>query len=187
MNAVVEAVDGGLPNGLADPLHFPDAAVAGWLPALGLLTLLWLLSRWWSRRRSPAAALPAPPVPAPPMPRNALLEALDQLRRQHLGAKTYRQGCHELAALVRGHLERLGAGPLPRLPWTRLTAREIRRRAGDQPAARLLSQLAALRFGRAEPGRDDFEGAWRQATDLAAGGRSRKGNRQKSPTERRDG
>lgn len=163
-------MNGGLPAGLADPLHFPDAEVSGWLPALLLLALLWLLSRWWSRRRSPAGAAPSP-APAPPTAGDWLIEALGELRREHLARRTYRQGCHDLAALLRSHFERLGSDTV-RLPWTRLTAREIRQQAGDLPATRFLSQLAALRFGRAEPSRDDLEGACRQAIDLVLGRRA---------------
>jgi hypothetical protein len=181
MNAVVEAMDGGLPGGLADPLHFPDAAVTGWLPALLLLALLWLLSRWGSRRYLRTERAPSPPAPSSPVSHDPLLEALSKLRKRHLARKTYRRGCHELAVLLRGHFERLGSGAAARLPWTRLTAREIRQRTGDLPAVRLLSHLAALRFGRDEPGRDDFEGAWRQATDLALGERRRRGRRQGRP------
>ena len=154
-----------LPHGLTEPLRYLEpfpwlwiaAAAAAIAPAL-------LLSAWWWRRRRPGTSeAPSPPPAIPDAAPVGLTGELDRLRRRHLAAESYRSGCHELAAFLRGHLESSRGRP-----FSRWTAPEARRAEGDTMWTRLLSLVAELQFARGKPRRSDFEGACDLARDALA-------------------
>jgi hypothetical protein len=164
----------GIPPGpLAEPLHFPHPGLARW-PVLALLALaaLWALYRRWQRRRPRVTAAAAPPAaPTPPRlpagPRAPKASTLGQrlyaLQQRILATRAYRDGCHELAGLLKGHFESKGLGSGKRLRYTRMTAREVLRTTGHRAASELLVQLSDLRFGRDEPTRGEFRQLCRRA------------------------
>jgi|GEM_PF-4687438 hypothetical protein len=163
---------GVLPGELAGPLQFPNAAITRWpLLALLLAAALWMLYRWRRRRQTrdpePATAT-VRRTPAPPGQRGkgpTLGDLLRGLRDRFLASHQYRQGCHELTALLKRHFETSGVRGR-RLPWTRMTAREIRSTTGEKAASQLLVQLSVLRFGRADPTRRAFERACHRAEQV---------------------
>lgn len=153
---------GDLPGPLAEPLHFPNPALARW-PILALLAIAGL---WWLYRRSRRAE-EGPAVTAPvarPRPeRTGLAQALYDLREQTLKSGNFREGCHQLASLLKSHFARTGFGSRERVPCTRMTAREIRQAVGKTAASRLLIRLEDLRFGKAEPVQGSFQQVCRRA------------------------
>ncbi len=165
-----------LPAGLADPLHLPKA-VAPWMVGCGCLVLLllavllvlWGLYRLGKRvKAKPRAAKPPPPPRARAGGIGSRIEAL----AEEFTADP-RQGCHQLAAMLRDHFE---ADRRERLDH--LTAREIGSRLGDGKIAKLLLQLAGLQFGRDEPSPRAFRGICRDARWLVEGQRGRRSSTQ---------
>ena len=151
-----------LPHGLTEPLRYLEPFPWTWVAAALALALGLLL--WW-RLRPAAAAGPSTigPPPTPPPAAQGIEAELGRLRSRHLADESYRDGCHELSTLVRGHLERTH-----RRPFSRWTAREVERAEGDTVWSRLLALVSDLQFGRRAPGRSDFEGACDLARDVVA-------------------
>lgn len=162
-----------LPGSLAGPLHYPSPPSCAWL-AIWLLLILglvvWLAWRLWRRFRHYLAARPvrraAPAVR--PRGRFGIASAIAAIIDRHLGAGTYRQGCHDLSDALRTHWEERGLAKPAGGRLTRMTAREIEVRVGERPATRLLKLLSELQFARREPTRDDFQGACQLATELVS-------------------
>ncbi len=144
-----------LPAPLADPLHILEPWP--WRQALvwSLLVLaLWLLARWWWRRRGTrrsdvedwrSIVLP---------PGSSFEGELDAIRRRANASGVYRRACHELSKLLRITLERFSGRSLDAY-----TSREIRRQLGDDEHTELLVMVSDLRFGRRAPTRGEFERA----------------------------
>jgi hypothetical protein len=158
-----------LPRGLADPLHilepFPGWARAAIVAAL-LLALLWMLWRRWARRRRVPVAARSPRRVAPRL--DSIAEVIRRIRRRYPDAGSYRQGCHELSAVLRSFLER--GSPHP---FSILTAREIARALGEGEQTRLFDRLAELQFARRAPSRRDFRAICDLALEVVAAPRKR--------------
>ena len=144
---------GRLPAGLEDPLHLMEPWPWGKLLMVVFLTLL-LAFLVWRRRRRPVekVLVTPPPLPGSPPPPRGLVEAVGDLRRRYGRTGDFRRACHDLAELVRRHLEHRSGRP-----YSVLTAGEIRRQEGDTPLARIFGRLAGLQFGRVAPSRRDFD------------------------------
>ena len=157
-----------LPAPLAAPLHilepWPWRQAVGWLLAA---IALYLLVRWWARRRRRGPTSRG--RPAGVSGRRGFAASVDTIRQRARKSGRYRRGCHELALLVRQTLE-----PLASRRLDVLTAREIKGRLGDDGRTRLLVLVADLRFGRRSPTRSDFDGACDLALEVseAADGRA---------------
>lgn len=169
-----------LPAGPAPPLHY-DPAGGGWwtaLLALAVLLALALLLRWWWRRRAGARAVPES---APPRATRSGMTALEkfllhlsEIRRETIDSRRFRDGCHRLALALRDHLALTAPGAgAGTAPFDTLTAREIRQRLGRSAATEVLVGLADLRFGEAEPERNDFERAFRDCWRAVGGPRGK--------------
>ncbi|MCG8461469.1 MAG: hypothetical protein MI919_34740 [Holophagales bacterium] len=183
--------DAPLPHAFGEPLHLlePDAP---W-PWGGLIlsALLVLALRALLRRRrvpAPAAAASAEPPPAE-APAGDFLEALIEARRRHARAGTLREGCHELAAILRSFFAgRAPAGPDPAiagLPVDRLTLRELGTRLGDPFTTSLFELLEDLRFRRRPPLGDDLQGVYDLAAEVVQRtGDTPAGQRAAAPPER---
>ena len=143
-----------LPAPLARPLHilepWPWKEALGWL--LAGVVLFLLVRRWirWRRRRQATRSAPAPGT----TPLGGFSDKVESIRSQARESGRFRQGCHELALLLRGTLAPPGSGNLDTL-----TARETERRLGDGALTRLLVLLADLRFGRRAPDEGDLDTA----------------------------
>ena len=163
----------GLPYGLEDAQHILDLEQLKWaLWALAALTLAFLahrLSRRLMRRSAPPTLGQDVEEPAPvPMPEIA--KRIVSLRDRHLSEGTFRQGCHELAELLRGFYANLWSEPL-----TTRTVREIQhtgeRRTGAEEGGapgRLFGLLEGLQFSRRDPTADDFESVCDLASDVTS-------------------
>ena len=164
-----------LPGPLAGPLHYPSPPSCAWLVVWFLLIAAlvgWLARLLWRRFSRYLESRPRPQT-RPPASRPShwgIDSAIGSILHRHLGAGTYRQGCHDLSGALRRHWEERGLVRPARAPFTRMTAREIEGRVGDRPASRLLSLLSQLQFGRREPSRDDLQGACDLATELVKKG-----------------
>lgn len=157
-----------LPVGLADPLHllppFPYRDLL-WTVALLLLIACWW---WWRRRRRPREEATAPPAPKPvPAPPSKIDLAIDDIARRTHEARAFRQGCHELAAVLRQYFEtKLGE------PLSTLTVKEIDDTVDRPWLAGCFRQLAKLQFARRVPEAPDFDDACDQARSaIERGGR----------------
>lgn len=153
-----------LPGDLADPLHllepFPYKTLLVAAAVLGYL--LWRLIRRLHRRKL-AAPQPAPrSVPAAAAAAAPIAERIEALWRRFRETGRFREGCHELAGLLRAQLE-----AERRRRFSSLTAGEIGRHLGDSPWSRLFSLLAGLQFGRRPPSRSDFQGVCELAAEVA--------------------
>lgn len=164
-----------LPHGLEEARHILDLEALRWaLWALAALVVVLLAYRWLRRLRQRAEVEPPTPEPAPmpvPMSLPRVVTRILDLRDRHLSAGTFRQGCHELAALLRSHYESLWHEPLETK-----TAREIRRlgarRIGAQGGGapgHLFGELEGLQFARREPTADDLETVCDLAADVTSG------------------
>jgi len=166
-----EPFTGILPGELAEPLHFPHPGLARWpLLALLALAILWALyRRWLRRRRSRAGETPAASAPKRPRrePRGRKAPTFGQvlyaLQKRILASRAYRDGCHDLARLLKEYFESKGLGSGKRVHCTRMTAREVRRATGSVAASELLVKLSDLRFRRDEPTRGEFRQILRRA------------------------
>lgn len=165
-----EPFTGILPGELAEPLHFPHPGLARWpLLALLALAILWALYRRWLRRRSRARDAPVESAPKRPRrePRGRKAPTFGQmlhaLQKRILASRAYRDGCHDLAYMLKGYFESTGLGSGRRVRWTRMTAREVRRATGGVAASELLVKLSDLRFRRDEPTRGEFQQILRRA------------------------
>jgi hypothetical protein len=171
MSASPETVP--LPGELAGPLHYPAPPSCAWLVVWFLLVaglVIWLGRLLWRRLASYLESRPSPPkrrLARKPVP-FGINTAIAKILRRHLKAGTFRQGCHELSEALKIYWEDRGLDHSPGVRFTRMTAREIEGRVGDQPASRLITLLSQLQFGRREPSRDDLQGACDLATDLVA-------------------
>lgn len=157
-----------LPGPLEGPLHFPSSPSCAWLAVWLLLLLglaIWLGRLLWRRLRRRLQSRPEPRPAPPPVAAGApgVSAAIADILDRNLRSGTYRQGCHELSAVLRAHWEARGLGREAGPRFTRMTAREIESRVGERPATRLLALLAGLQFGRREPSRNDFSGACKLA------------------------
>ena len=140
-----------LPAGPAPPLHILEPSVP-WLWILVMLVALYYLLRWLFRVPPAPEVSPTPRPSTPPVPAPGLVEQIDTLRSRFQGATAdYRQGCHELAELLR-HSFRSSAGSL-----RTLTAGEILKALGDTSFAQVFGLLAEMQFRRRTPDSDDFE------------------------------
>lgn len=164
-----------LPGGLAEPLHllepspYPSMLLAGLLLLAAFGLLLWL-----GQHRRRAVLAPAGPVGPPPPPvADSIAARIREIHQRYRPARKRRRGCHELAATLRHHLDRTARAAHIGPPFATLTAREIGRRLGDRPVARLLDLLADLQFSRRLPSRDDFDGACALALEVVGEGRGR--------------
>lgn len=153
-----------LPYDLTEPIHilgpspWPTRFLIGGL--LLLATLAWVLWRQRQRKDGPVAS-PRPKPPPPPT--GDLVATLAALRRRYLESERYRDGCHELSVLLRGHLARSEGRP-----YSFMTAREIGVRSTAAPWVSLVSLVAELQFQRRSPGRGDFDGICDIARDVAS-------------------
>ena len=172
------SVSNGLPAGLGEPLHLLEPSNLGaWLGPLLAALLGSLLIGLWRRLRGrrPVAPAPAPrPVVTAEPSHGTILETLAELRKRHGRAKSFREGCHELASTLRQHFER--RTPALGAPLTTLTARELGERLGDPFAASLFALLEELQFRRREPGSSDFYGVCDMATEAIEGSASGRGD-----------
>lgn len=152
-----------LPAGLADALHLMEPLPDGWKKWLVALLLLALLIAWlvWRRRqrRSPKIVVSPPPaLPSEAPPSTSLSREIRRLRRRHRDTATRRQGCHELAELLREGLgQRWGRDLSTR------TGREIGELAKASAVAGLFTSLDVLRFAPWDPGRRAFDEAFDSA------------------------
>lgn len=159
-----------LPGDLADVLHIleplGDQAWGGWK---WLLPAAFLAFWWWRRqRRVPPRSRPAAPPRAPrrPSPGSDLGDKIEDLRRQVLLTRRYREGCHRLAALLRRRGEEVESQPMT--VWTQ---GEIGAYLGDIPLSRVMALLTELQYGRQPPLQGDFEGACDLAAEASRGRR----------------
>lgn len=152
-----------LPHGLTEALHYQEPFPWIWWVATMLAVALGAFVWWWLRRRPARAGTGAIPEPETGTAPIGIEAELGRLRRRHLAGESYRDGCHDLSELLRGHLERTR-----RRPFSRWTAREAERAEGDTVWTRLLSLLSDLQFSRRPPRRSDFEGACDLARDVLA-------------------
>ena len=157
-----------LPAGLAEPLHlvnpYPYGKALAFLAALLLLALLWA---WWRRRRRSAPSSPAaapPPIPPPP-PASTIEKAIAEIRLRYVETRRHREGCHELAEVLRTYYEKACGKPL-----SRLTVREIGTVLGDSAVTALFELLAEMQFRRRQPSSDEFSQICETATDVAKSG-----------------
>ena len=168
----------GLPAGLGEPLHLLEPSNDGlWLGSL-LATLLGLLLTWlWRRWRNRRPVITTPirkPTPVVRDRSGPILETLAELRKRHGQAKSFREGCHELASTLRQYFERRASSP--GAPMTTLTARELGDRLADPFIGSLFVLLEELQFRRREPGSSDFYGVCDMATEALEGRAGGSGN-----------
>lgn len=162
-----------LPHGLEDAQHILDLEKLKWalsaLLALVILLLAYRVLRWLMRQAQPATSQPEVVEPTPvPMPQIA--RSILSLRTRHLTHGTFREGCHELAELLRGFYANLW-----REEVTTKTVREIQivgeRRTGAEEGGapgRLFGLLEELQFSRRDPTLDDFESVCDLANDVTS-------------------
>ncbi|MDA8018450.1 MAG: hypothetical protein MPN21_13495 [Thermoanaerobaculia bacterium] len=165
-----------LPYGLEDARHLLDLEQlrASLWTVLTLLLLLFL-ARWWRRRvtrrhlRS-TISTPSPARSATSVPLPGIAGQIISLRDRHLTAGTFREGCHELAAVLRSFYEGLWSAPLR----TR-TVGEIQRlgehRIGAEDGGatgRLFGLLEGLQFARRAPTAGDLEAVCDLAADVTS-------------------
>lgn len=157
-----------LPHPITDALHIEEPFPVWTLLAGALaLWLLYRLARRWSNRPvAPVAPVAPPPEPAGASRVVALIEAI---RRETLEQRSYRAGCHRLAAALKEHF---GASLWSQRSFEHLTAAEIAVRIGDGPVSRFFSMLSELQFYRPPPSRSDFDGACDLALDVVVGAAS---------------
>ena len=158
-----------LPRGLEEAQHILDLETlkrALWtLLALALLFLAYRLFRRLRRFAAPAPPRSEAREPTPvPMPEIA--RSIVSLRDRHLTQGTFRQGCHELAELLRGFYASVWGEAV-----ATKTVREIQivgeRKLGHEDGGgpgRLFGLLEGLQFSRRDPTSDDLEAV----CDLAA-------------------
>lgn len=159
-----------LPGSLAEPLHILEpAAESSVLPWLLALALVAALLAWWIRHRARRQAPAAPDVVVRVSKEGrGIVGRIRRLRQKYLHRYDRREGCHELAMVLRDHLETrvdamvATAGRADSAAWRRrpplsvLTAREIAALLGDGSLARFLVRLAGHQFGRIEPDQRTF-------------------------------
>ena len=165
-----------LPHGLENARHILDLedlrrALWALLALLALLVLTWLIRRL----RKPARSQGAQKVTQtkkfgknPPVPAIAL--RITKLRERHLLTGTFRQGCHELAALLRGFYEDLWHESLTTstvLEIQRVGEKRIGMEDGGAPG-RLFGLLEGLQFSQRDPTVDDLEAVCDLASDVTS-------------------
>ena len=95
-----------LPNGIAPPVHMFDwrynQEVRNWilLPIL-LLALYWLYRYFKNMQKEIQKRKPRPPV----QPAEVLKERIEIIQKNYSSNFQYRDGLHELSALMRSHFE----------------------------------------------------------------------------------
>ncbi|MEM7586636.1 MAG: hypothetical protein AAF560_24820 [Acidobacteriota bacterium] len=156
-----------LPTSSAPPLYILPPTGLMMLAALTLAFLLALLLallwRLWKRRqrRRPAPAPAQKQAAAPPAPAASLSSAITELQKRTLRSKTFRDGCHALAVLVKKHLEQITG-----LGVEEMTSRELQKtfaggvrgdgRIDGERLGKFMTDLSARRYGREEPRTRDF-------------------------------
>lgn len=162
-----------LPYSLEEAQHILDLEKLKWalwaLLALVLFLLAYRILHWLMRRAQPAKPQPKFVEPTPvPMPEIA--RSIVSLRDRHLSEGTFRQGCHELADLLRGFYANLWHEEV-----TTKTVREIQiaseRRTGAEdggPPGWLFGLLEGLQFSRREPTATDLEAVCDLASDVTS-------------------
>ncbi len=161
-----------LPESPAGALHvLPPASLLALLAlaATFLLLLAVMIARRLLRRRQRPVTEP-PTVPRatapPPSPAISIGTRIQALERKFLKTKAFRDGCHSLAVLIKGHLAQVTG-----LAAERMTSTEIERAIDKLPAADprvggFMTSLSRRRYGRNAPRRRHFIAACEEAREL---------------------
>lgn len=163
-----------LPYGLEESRHILNLDNVRWALAALLALLLLLAIRRWLRKPAPrpsgrmTATKKVGKRPVVPVP--AIAARIGSLRDRHLAAGTFREGCYELASVLRNFYEDLWRESL-----TTRTVGEIQR-AGERrigaedggAPGRLFGVLEGLQFSRHDPSADDLEAICDLASDVTS-------------------
>ncbi len=142
-----------LPNGIAPPVHMFDwrynQEVRNWilLPIL-LLALYWLYRYFKNMQKEIQKRKPKPPVQSP----EVLKERLEIIQRNYSSNFQYREGLHELSALMRAHFESKTG-----IELEEMTTEEIVSRLKDKKITKFFVELTNLQFGKENPMKSEFD------------------------------
>jgi hypothetical protein len=148
-----------LPNGIAPPVHMFDwrynQEVRNWilLPIL-LITLYWLYRYFKNLQKEIQKRKPRLPVHTA----DTLKEKIEIIQRNYSSNFQYRDGLHELSALMRFHFESKTG-----IEIEEMTAEEIKYRIKDKKVSNFFLNLSFLQFGKEEPMKSEFDELFTEA------------------------
>ena len=148
-----------LPNGIAPPVHMFDwrynQEVRNWilLPIL-LLALYWLYRYFKNMQKEIQKRKPRPPV----QPAEVLKERIEIIQKNYSSNFQYRDGLHELSALMRSHFESKTG-----IEIEEMTSHEISKRIKDKKVGKFFYNLSSLQFGKENPMKSEFDEVFTEA------------------------
>ncbi len=148
-----------LPNGIAPPVHMFDwrynQEVRNWilLPIL-LIAMYWLYRYFKNRQKEIQKRKPRTPV----QPAEVLKERIEIIQKNYSSNFQYRDGLHELSALMRNHFESKTG-----IEIEEMTAEEIKSRIKDKKVSSFFSNLSELQFGKQNPMKSEFDEVFTEA------------------------
>lgn len=142
-----------LPNGIAPPVHIFDwrynQEMRNWilLPIL-LITLYWLYRYFRNMQKDIVKRKPRPPVES----MEALKEKIETVERNYSSNFMYRDGLHELSAIVKAYFEAKTG-----MEIEEMTSHEISKRIKDKKVGEFFYNLSSLQFGKNNPLKSEFD------------------------------
>lgn len=162
-----------LPHDLAGPLHILDFDRIAWALAAvaALLMLLWAVYLWRRVLRPAIEAQPKTPRRRRPIRDAGIRSTIVKLYETHRIRGSFRQGCHDLAELLRGHFQSTFQQPYSTYTVGEILDAQRRKtvKADGGPVANLFRRLEELQFRRREPAEDEFRSVCDEAKDVVGG------------------
>lgn len=152
-----------LPYGPVEALHIlpPGSLLAILLTAIAALLAL-MIWMWWLKRRRRSIQDQVTRKTQPGSKKHGFAAVVHSIRDHHLESRDYREGCHELSAATKSHLERTAG-----FEAEEMTVEEIATHLNSPQLEAFLACLRGHQFGKVPPNRNQFKALCRDAPRAA--------------------